>query len=79
MKIDAEKAKPDRVLYFGFKTGLYELKDEHWIPVPAIIIDGDKDNILAEIERLEENGVPHRVLQYNKDCLMVERRVEFVN
>jgi hypothetical protein len=47
--IDSEKGKPDRVFYFGFKgLGLYELKDEHWIPVPAIIMeDGKGDNIVT--------------------------------
>ena len=41
MKIYADKAKPDRALYWTL--GLYELKDEHWIPVPVIIIDEDKE------------------------------------
>jgi hypothetical protein len=83
VRIDPEKGKPDRVLYFGFK-GLgfesYELKekDEYCVPVPAIIVD-NKDNILDELAKLERSGTPHRVLQYHKDLLIVEKRVEFVN
>jgi len=81
VRIDSEKGKPDRVFYFGFKgLGSYELKEEeaYWVPVPAIKMENG-DNILDELKRLERAGVPHRVLQYHKDLLIVEKKVEFVN
>lgn len=64
--------------------GSYEMKEEDinrpyyvWIPVPLEINSVDKvHETLADFQRY---GVIHRVLQYRKDCLIVEKKVEFIN
>ena len=68
--------------YFGFSglsSGSYDLDDNvYWVPVLDVTVN-NKGDIFDELAKLERSGTPHRVLQYHKDLLIVEKKVELVN